>query len=80
MTPSFSHEWKEAGDEKQNKIYMKQVLDQLSLNYIKKSLYQISGEWNGDDSGVREERATLADEIYRKIEEIELDLKELNLS
>ena len=51
--------------------------DKLPLESIKKYASSISGEWNGDDPGIREDRAKLAEEAIKKIEELEGTLKEL---
>ncbi len=39
---------------------------------------EISGEWNGDESGIQEERAHIANDILKKIDELQELLKEMS--
>jgi hypothetical protein len=47
------------------------------IEQIKKYAENISGQWNGDEPGLQEDRAGIANEILEKISEIEELLKEL---
>ena len=40
------------------------------IKEIMKWAYDIQGEWNGDESGIEEDRANLAEEITDKTEEL----------
>ena len=47
------------------------------MDKLKKEMEDIAGSWNGDESGVQEEQAHIANEVLEKIAEIEELLKEL---
>jgi len=49
----------------------------LTLIDLKKRMEQIAGEWNGDESGVLEDRANIAGDILEAIKNIEDLLEEL---
>lgn len=49
-----------------------------NLNEIEKYAEEIAGQWNGDESGWQEDRATCAGEILEYIKGIRECLKELN--
>jgi hypothetical protein len=40
------------------------------LQDLKKAVDEVSGRWNGDEAGLLEERAHIADEISQKVEGI----------
>lgn len=44
---------------------------QTQLEMLKKHMEEISGNWNGKESGLAEDRAMLANEILEKIKELE---------
>lgn len=44
---------------------------------LKTKMEEISGTWNGDESGLAEDRAHIADDISKKIDELIELLKEL---
>jgi hypothetical protein len=48
-----------------------------TLKEIKEEAEQIAGEWNGDESGVLEDRANIAGDILEAIKNIEDLLEEL---
>lgn len=48
-----------------------------SLIEIKKYAEEIAGEWNGDESGIQEDKAHIAGEIIEKIDELNQLLAEL---
>lgn len=50
-----------------------------NLNQIKKKLEKIAGIWNGDDSGIQEERAMAANEGLECITTLENILSELGI-
>ena len=50
-----------------------------TLKMLKSQLEGISGNWNGDESGIAEERAGAAEEGIKKIEELEIIFSELNI-
>ena len=49
-----------------------------TLSQIKEEAQEIAGEWNGDESGVKEDRALIASDIIDKVDEIRELLAELN--
>ena len=49
-----------------------------SLKKIKDWAEDISGEWNGDDSGRGEDRAMQANDILEKIKELEELISEMD--
>ena len=50
------------------------------LAKLKEALEEIAGEWNGDESGLQEDRAHASQEAIEKIKELEELLTELELS
>lgn len=56
---------------------MKAIYDTY-LKQIRESAEEIAGQWNGDESGVMEEKATTANEIVEKCEEIQNLINYLN--
>jgi hypothetical protein len=48
------------------------------MDKLKTKMEEISGDWNGDEPGLQEERAHIANDIIEKIEEIEELMKELD--
>lgn len=44
---------------------------QTQLDILKKDMESISGNWNGKESGLAEDRAMLANDILEKIKELE---------
>lgn len=42
----------------------------LELKALKEDVYAISGDWNGDESGIEEDRAHCADEISHLANEL----------
>jgi len=49
------------------------------LKMLKSQLDGIAGNWNGDESGIAEERADYANEGIKLIGELEIILEELNI-
>lgn len=49
----------------------------IELENVKQTLREIAGEWNGDEPGTQEERATLAQEALDQIKKLEVALGEL---
>lgn len=49
------------------------------LKQLKSQLNSIASNWNGDDSGIAEERFQDAEDGLRLIEELELILENLNI-
>jgi hypothetical protein len=43
----------------------------LTLDFIKKHCEEVAGQWNGDESGKQEEDAQTANEVLKKVQEIE---------
>ena len=50
-----------------------------TLENLKKKLEEISGEWDGDESGLLEDRASASMEGINAINTLNLILEELNL-
>lgn len=50
----------------------------MTLEQIKKWAEDISGSWNGDNSGSAEDRAHQANEILEKIAELETLIEEMD--
>lgn len=50
----------------------------MTIGQIKKYAEEIASSWNGEDSGMAEDRAGWANEVLEKIAELEELLKELN--
>lgn len=48
------------------------------MDKLKKEMEEIAGSWNGDESGLAEDRAHAALEVIEHIDAIEELLKELN--
>jgi len=48
------------------------------MDKLKKQMEDIAGEWDGDESGLAEERAQTANDILEKIAEIEKLDAEIN--
>ena len=44
---------------------------QTELECLKKDMESISGNWNGKESGLAEDRAMLANDILEKVKELE---------
>jgi hypothetical protein len=61
-----------------NNELQKQDFMDLDLQAISKYAEEISGQWNGDKSGLLEERASIANDIIEKVEELRNLLKELD--
>jgi len=53
---------------------------ELTLDQIYEMCGEISGEWNGDESGTEEDRANIAIETMEHIELIKENLRELGCS
>jgi enamine deaminase RidA (YjgF/YER057c/UK114 family) len=51
--------------------------DAYTLGAIKANAFEVSGQWNGDESGVLEDRATIADDITQAVRNLEELLDEL---
>lgn len=45
---------------------------------LRKEAEEISGNWNGDESGYAEEQATIANDIIEKVDELVELINELN--
>ena len=52
----------------------------MNLTKLKKELERIAGQWNGDNSGIGEERSADANEALSLIKELEIRLKSLNIN
>lgn len=50
----------------------------MKIEELKKEMEEISGRWNGEDSGWKEEQAGIANDILEKIKEIEELIEALN--
>lgn len=50
-----------------------------NLKQLKSQLEGIAGNWNGDESGIAEDRAHAANEGIELIEKLESILEELNI-
>lgn len=50
----------------------------LDLSNLKNEMEKISGEWDGNNSGIKEERAGIAEEIIEKIDNLILLINNLN--
>mgnify|MGYP001607987940 CR=1 FL=1 len=50
------------------------------LDSLKSELEDIAGEWNGDESGLQEDRAHASLEAVEKIEELKTLLEELEIA
>lgn len=50
----------------------------MILEEIKKEMEEVAGNWNGEDSGYKEEQAGYANEIIEHINAIETLIKEMN--
>jgi len=61
-----------------NNELLKEDFMDLDLQAISKYAEEISGQWNGDESGLLEERASIANDIIEKVEEVRNLLKELD--
>ena len=42
----------------------------ITLKQLKKDLEEIAGQWNGDNPGIQEDDASIANEVIEKINEI----------
>ena len=49
-----------------------------SIKQIKEWAEEISGSWNGDDSGRGEDRATQANDILEAIKELEILINDMD--
>lgn len=49
-----------------------------ALQFLIKEFEEIAGEWNGDESGLQEERSTSAKEIAEKAQELRGLLDDFN--
>lgn len=49
------------------------------ITMLKSQLEGISGNWNGDESGIAENRAIIAEDGLKVIAELESILQELNI-
>jgi len=50
-----------------------------ALNRLEKKLSNIAGNWNGDESGLAEDRARASLDVIEKINEIREIIEELNI-
>ena len=50
----------------------------LDLSTLKGWAEKISGEWNGDEHGIQEDRANCAQDIMKKADELKKLLDEMN--
>ena len=48
-----------------------------TLDEMKDWAFGIAAEWNGDDSGIQEDRATQAEHICRIIDNLQEEIKEM---
>lgn len=48
-----------------------------TLDEMKDWAFGIAAEWNGDDSGIEEERAIQAEHICRVIDQLQKEIKEM---
>jgi hypothetical protein len=48
-----------------------------TLDEMKDWAFSIAAEWNGDDSGIQEDRATQAEHICRIIDNLQEEIKEM---
>lgn len=48
-----------------------------TLDEMKDWAFSIAAEWNGDDSGIQEDRATQAEHICRVIDQLQAEIKEM---
>lgn len=48
-----------------------------NLEKLKVRMQELSGQWNGDESGRLEDQAHICDEVIEHIDQIEVLLKEL---
>lgn len=49
----------------------------MELNNLKIKLEKTAGEWNGDESGIQEDRFHITEEALKYINKLEILLKEL---
>lgn len=49
------------------------------MQHLRNRCNEISGEWNGDESGKQEDRASAADELLELLENVDLIVKELDI-
>ena len=49
----------------------------MNLEQLKEYFEQVAGEWNGDESGIQEDRANIANDALDAIKVVENALSEL---
>lgn len=49
------------------------------LAYLREQAKAVQGQWNGDESGEQENRASAADELLELLDEVDALVKELDL-